>query len=171
MVADIAYTLQSTERRLPEGNWIDPIYLIAAVCLGAAVWQPAAADDDHRPRRSFDGWRELMVPALFAAVMIGLFAMQYFSATSGLSTVLWAATMIAVIVRLAISVRENKALLEQVRTDPLTGLGNRGADAGGPRRPLRAGDRGAARRRCCSSTSTASSATTTPSATPPATNC
>ena len=33
--------------------------------------------------------------------MIGLFAMQYFSATSGLSTVLWAATMIAVIVRLA----------------------------------------------------------------------
>ena len=67
-----------------------------------------------------------MVPALFAAVMIGLFAMQYFSATSGLSTVLWAATMIAVIVRLAMSVRENKALLEQVRTDPLTGLSNRG---------------------------------------------
>ena len=58
--------------------------------------------------------------------MIGLFAMQYFSATSGLSTVLWAATMIAVIVRLAMSDRENKALLEQVRTDPLTGLGNRG---------------------------------------------
>ena len=69
--------------------------------------------------------------------MIGLFAMQYFSATSGLSTVLWAATMIAVIVRLAMSVRENKALLEQVRTDPLTGLGNRGRDAGRPRPALR----------------------------------
>ena len=66
------------------------------------------------------------MPALFGAVMIGLFAMQYFSTTSGLSTVLWAATMIAVIVRLAISDRENKTLLEQVQTDPLTGLGNRG---------------------------------------------
>jgi diguanylate cyclase (GGDEF)-like protein len=40
--------------------------------------------------------------------------------------VLWAATLIAVMVRLALSVRENKSLLEQVRTDPLTGLGSRG---------------------------------------------
>jgi len=40
--------------------------------------------------------------------------------------VLWAATMVAVLVRLGMSVRENKRLLEQVRTDPLTGLGNRG---------------------------------------------
>ncbi len=68
----------------------------------------------------------MIVPAVFAAVMIGLFAMQYFSATSGLSTILWASTMTAVIVRLAMSDRENKTLLEQVRTDQLTGLGNRG---------------------------------------------
>ena len=73
-----------------------------------------------------------MVPASSPAVMIGLFAMQYFSDASGLTTVLWAATMIAVIVRLAISVRENKRLLEQVRTDPLTGLGNQGRPAGRP---------------------------------------
>jgi diguanylate cyclase (GGDEF)-like protein len=52
--------------------------------------------------------------------------MRYFNATSGLSTVLWAATMSAVIVRLAMSDRENRRLLEEVRTDPLTGLGNRG---------------------------------------------
>jgi diguanylate cyclase (GGDEF)-like protein len=58
--------------------------------------------------------------------MIGLFAMQYFSTASGLSTVLWAATMGSVILRLAMSDRENKALLEQVRTDPLTGLANQG---------------------------------------------
>jgi len=125
VIADIAFTLQSTEEALPGGNWIDPIYLIGAVCLGAAVWQPAAAaeitypdDDDRR--------REMIVPAVFAGVMIGLFAMQYYSATSGLSTVLWASTMTAVIARLAMSDRENKALLEQVRTDSLTGLDNRG---------------------------------------------
>jgi diguanylate cyclase (GGDEF)-like protein len=123
VVADIAFTLQLTEEALPGGSWVEPIYLISAVCLGASVWQPAAAAQITSPR---DRRREIVVPAVFAGVMIGLFAMQYFSATSGLSTVLWAATMTAVIVRLAMSDRENKALLEQVRTDPLTGLANRG---------------------------------------------
>lgn len=125
VIADIAFTLQSTGATLPGGEWINPIYLIAAVCLGAAVWQPTEAAEITSPARE-EGRREIVVPALFASVMIGLFAMQYYSATSGLSTVLWAATMTAVIVRLAMSDRENKALLEQVQTDPLTGLGNRG---------------------------------------------
>ncbi|HEY0391270.1 MAG TPA: GGDEF domain-containing protein [Solirubrobacterales bacterium] len=124
VIADIAYTLQATEGALPGGEWINPVYLIAAVCLGAAVWQPKEAAAITSPAR--DGRREILVPAIFAAVMIGLFAMQYNSATGGLSTVLWAATMTAVIVRLAMSDRENKNLLEQVQTDPLTGLGNRG---------------------------------------------
>jgi two-component system cell cycle response regulator len=125
VIADVAFTLQSTEAILPGGDWINPIYLIAAVCLGAAVWQPTEAAEITSPRRG-DQRREIIVPAVFAGVMIGLFAMQYFSATSGLSTVLWAATMTAVIVRLAMSDKENKALLEQVRTDSLTGLSNRG---------------------------------------------
>jgi diguanylate cyclase (GGDEF)-like protein len=125
VIADIAYTLQSTGEALPGGNWIDPIYLVSAVCLAAAVWQPAAAAEITSPTEG-DGRREVVVPAVFASVMIGLFAMQYYSATSGLSTVLWAATMSAVILRLAMSDRENKALLEQVRTDSLTGLANRG---------------------------------------------
>ncbi len=125
VVADIAYTLQTTEEALPGGSWVEPIYLIAAVCLGASVWQPTAAAEITSPSEGA-GRREIVVPAVFASVMIGLFAMQYFSATSGLSTVLWAATMTAVIVRLAMSDRENKKLLEQVRTDPLTGLANQG---------------------------------------------
>jgi two-component system, cell cycle response regulator len=125
VIADIAFTLQSTGEALPEGGWIDPIYLIAAVCLGAAVWQPAAAAEITSSGEGAER-REIIVPAVFASVMIGLFAMQYYSATSGLSTVLWGATMTAVILRLAMSDRENKALLEQVRTDPLTGLANQG---------------------------------------------
>jgi len=124
VVADVAYTLQTTDASLPGGNWIEPLYLFAACCLGAEAWQTRA--DTIEPMARFDGWRELMVPAFFAAVMIALFAMQYFSHTSALTTVLWAATMIAVIVRLGLSVRENKRLLERVRTDYLTGLGNQG---------------------------------------------
>jgi two-component system cell cycle response regulator len=124
VVADVAYTLQTTDASLPGGNWIEPIYLVAAACIGAEAWQLRA--DTIQPMARFDGWRELMVPAFFATVMIGLFAMQYFSRASGLTTVLWTATMIAVIARLGLSVRENKRLLERVRTDHLTGLGNQG---------------------------------------------
>jgi diguanylate cyclase (GGDEF)-like protein len=124
VIADIAFTLQSTSATLPGGDWIDPIYLIAAVCLGAAVWQPAEAGSISSP--SEGDRREIVVPAVFASVMIGLFAMRYYNATGSLSTILWAATMSAVIIRLTMSDRENRRLLEQVRTDPLTGLGNRG---------------------------------------------
>jgi diguanylate cyclase (GGDEF)-like protein len=124
VLADIAYTLQSTAGTLPEGEWTNPIYLIAAVCLGAAVWQPAEAAAITAPDR--ESRREILVPAVFGAVMIGLFAMQFDTASGGLSTILWAATMTAVIVRLSMSDRENRRLLEQVQTDPLTGLGNRG---------------------------------------------
>ncbi|MGB7686487.1 MAG: GGDEF domain-containing protein [Solirubrobacterales bacterium] len=124
VVADTSYTLHSVDSSLPGGDWVEPIYLIAAVCIGAEAWQPKA--DLIKPAARFDGWRELMVPGFFAAVMIGLFGMQYFSSATSLTTVLWTATMLAVIARLAISVRENKQLLEQVRTDYLTGLGNQG---------------------------------------------
>jgi two-component system cell cycle response regulator len=123
-IADVAYTLQTFEASLPGGDWVEPIYLISAAFIGAAAWQ-RGTDAILRDAR-FDGWRELMVPAFFAAVMIALFAMQYFTSTGGLTTTLWAATMIAVIARLGLSVRENKRLLEQVRTDFLTGLGNQG---------------------------------------------
>jgi diguanylate cyclase (GGDEF)-like protein len=123
VVADIAYTLQLTEEALPGGSWVEPVYLIAAVCMGASIWQPAAAAEISPPE---ERRREMVVPAVFAGVMIGLFAIQYVSATSSLSTVLWAATMSAVVARLWMSDRENRDLLEQVRTDPLTGLANRG---------------------------------------------
>jgi diguanylate cyclase (GGDEF)-like protein len=123
--ADISYALQATDSALPEGAWVDPFYLIGACCLGAGAWQFRVGGEIH-PQARLEGWRELVVPGVFAAVMIGLFAMQFSSTGSGLATFLTAATMIAVIARLAISVRENNALLEQVRTDPLTGLYNRG---------------------------------------------
>jgi two-component system cell cycle response regulator len=123
--ADVAYTLQSTDLGLPEGLWVEPLYLIAAAFLAVAAWQSRSTSIHSRPRSR--GWRELMEPAVFAGVMIGLAGMQQAGSATDLSGVLRAATMVAIIVRLAISDRENKRLLEQVRTDPLTGLASRGA--------------------------------------------
>ena len=124
VVADVAYTLQSTAA-LPQGDWIEPIYLLGAVFLGAEAWQPQVKP--IRPVARFDGWRELMIPGCFAVLTIGLFAIQYSTQTSPLTAALTTATILAVIARLAISVRENKRLLEEVRRDGLTGLGNQGS--------------------------------------------
>jgi two-component system, cell cycle response regulator len=123
-VADVAFTLQSYGAALPSGDWVEPIYLLSATFIGAEVWQPEA--ERIQPQASFEGWRELVVPAIVAVTMIGLVVLQYFNHASALTTVLWSAAMLAVIARLALSVRENKRLLEQVRTDQLTGLGSQG---------------------------------------------
>lgn len=123
-VADMAYSVQSTSGVVPAGNWIDPIYLLSASFLGAILWLPSAAAIERS--EAVDDRGALMVPTLFATLMIGLAAMQYVGGTSGLSTTLWAATIAAIVIRLSVSVRENRVLLEQVRTDALTGLGNRG---------------------------------------------
>ncbi len=139
-VADVAFTLQTYEATVPGGDWVEPIYLISAVLIGAEAWQPEA--DRILPDARFDGWREMVVPGIVAVAMVALVVMQYFSHASALTTVLWSTTMLAVIGRLALSLRENKRLLEQVRTDRLTGLGSqarlqmdlerRGRSPGGP---------------------------------------
>jgi diguanylate cyclase (GGDEF)-like protein len=123
-VADVAYTLQTTDSVLPAGDWIEPIYLISAVCLGAAAWLPPAEEIEASPR--FDGFRELAVPGVFAVIVGILFVMQAVGRGTVLTSGLLGATLFAVLARLALSVRENQRLLEQVRTDSLTGLGNQG---------------------------------------------
>ncbi len=121
--ADVAYTLQTYGGELPGGAWIEPLYLASAVFIGAEAWQ--AETRMIQPEARFDGWRELVVPAIVAVTMIALVALQYFNHASALTTLLWSATMLAVIGRLVLSLRANKALLEQVRTDRLTGLGSK----------------------------------------------
>lgn len=125
LVADITTTMQSAGTGTESAeDWVKPIFMLGAICIGAEAWQPPARAIP--PAARFDGWRELIVPGFFAIVMIVLFSLQHFSQASTLTTVLWTATMLAVVARFAMSVRENKQLLEQVRTDPLTGLGNQG---------------------------------------------
>jgi two-component system, cell cycle response regulator len=121
-VADVAFTLQSYEATLPGGDWVEPIYLISAVLIGTEAWQPQAAT--IRAEGRFDGLREVIVPAIVAVTMIALVGMQYFDHASALTAALWGAAMLAVIGRLALSVRANKRLLEQIRTDQMTGLGS-----------------------------------------------
>ncbi|MBS1881049.1 MAG: GGDEF domain-containing protein [Actinobacteria bacterium] len=122
--ADVAFTLAEDGSVLPGGDWIEPIYVLGAVCIGAEAWQPPVRQ--IRPSAGPDGWRELIVPGSFAVVMLLLFSVQYASSGHLLTVVLTAGTVLAIVVRLAVSVRENERLLEEVQTDYLTGLGNQG---------------------------------------------
>jgi len=141
-VADVAFTLQ-TYGAMPAGDWIEPIYLISAVLLGSEAWQPPAKPIQADAR--FDGWREMIVPGIVALAMIVLGILQYLHSSSALTTALWSLTMLAVLGRLALSLRENTRLLDMVRTDQLTGLGSQarlrmdleaGSLAGDRERPL-----------------------------------
>ena len=120
-IADVAFTLQTYDA-IPGGSWIEPLYLLSAVLLGAEAWQPDTTRID--PDARFDGWREMVVPGIVAGAMIVLGFLQYLHSSSALTTVLWSLTMLAVLGRLALSLRENTRLLEMVRTDHLTGLGS-----------------------------------------------
>ena len=55
--------LQSTNLGLPDGLWVEPIFLISASFLGAVRGSRQHLDAVDR----LGSWRELMVPAIFAA--------------------------------------------------------------------------------------------------------
>jgi two-component system cell cycle response regulator len=121
--ADVAFTLAESGAAIAGGDWIEPLYLLGAVGIGAASLGQAPARR-IRTNAGLGGWRRLIIPGGFAVVMITLFGIQYATAGNLLTVALTAATVLAVIARLAASVRENERLLEEARTDYLTGLGN-----------------------------------------------
>jgi diguanylate cyclase (GGDEF)-like protein len=123
--ADIASSLESSGLEISGEGWVTPIYMLGAVCIGIEAWQPRP--EPIRRATRVDDWRELMVPGLFAVITICLFVIQYVRTVSALTAVLSAATMLAIVARLTVSVLDNKRLLEAVRTDQLTGLANQGA--------------------------------------------
>lgn len=123
--ADIASSLESSGLEISGEGWVTPIYMLGAVCIGIEAWQPRAEPIQRSTR--VDDWRELMVPGLFAVITICLFGIQYMREVSALTAVLSAATMLAIVARLTVSVLDNRRLLEAVRTDQLTGLANQGA--------------------------------------------
>ena len=97
----------------------------AALLLGVAAWlKPTEA----QPIR-FEGWRVLLMPSLFAISGLALLGYHTFEPQNALALILAIATLTAVIIRMAVTFRENIHLLQSSRhealTDALTGLGNR----------------------------------------------
>ncbi len=126
-VADSAYLYQTATDTYQVDNWTQSLWPLSAVLLALAAWTPWP-----RPaRRRVEGWRLVSVPSLSLLAALGVLVYGNLPTVHLTSTalVLAAATVLAVCVHLAATVRENVAMLAGSRrlalTDPLTGLGNR----------------------------------------------
>jgi GGDEF domain-containing protein len=95
------------------------------VLIAWAAWQPSAPIT----RRVRDGWWVLIPPVACALVGLGLLVYDHFVAVRLLAVVLATVSLVAVLVRLAMTFGENLRMLSgtrrEARTDALTKLGNR----------------------------------------------
>jgi diguanylate cyclase (GGDEF)-like protein len=124
-LADFVYLFQSAEGTYVEGTWIDIFWPAAMLLVAASAW----VHDRTREGLSVEGRPLLAVPAVCAVVATGVLVYDHFARLSLLAVALATCTLALVVVRLALTFRENRRLFElthqEATTDALTGLGNR----------------------------------------------
>jgi two-component system, cell cycle response regulator len=124
-LADSVYLFQSSNETYVEGTWVDIFWPAAMLLIAMGAW----AGDRSGAELRVDGKPLLGVPAVCALVGIGVLVYDHFERLNVLAIVLSTATLLAVVVRLALTFRENGRLYELTRheaiTDALTGLANR----------------------------------------------
>jgi diguanylate cyclase (GGDEF)-like protein len=124
-VADAVFLFQSSAGTYVEGTWIDILWPAAMLLIASSAWMP----DRTRAGLAIEGRPLLAVPAVCAVLATGILVYDHFVRFNVLAIVLASATLGLVIVRLAVTFRENRRLLELTRaeatTDVLTGLSNR----------------------------------------------
>jgi two-component system, cell cycle response regulator len=102
-----------------------------ALLVAFAAWARGGAGGGHRSALAAEpeGVRLVAMPLTFASIALTLLIVNAFAPLDPLALGLAVATLAGVIVRLAVTFRENLHLLATSRhealTDPLTGLGNR----------------------------------------------
>src|SRR4051794_19749788 len=125
--ADSMYLVRTASGTYEAGGWFDAGWWFAALAIAFAAWQepkPRSAPRD-------DSLRLLAAPLGAGAVAIELLVYGCAGTLNALAVALAAATLVAVMIRLTLTFRQNVAMLRASRdealTDSLTGLGNRRA--------------------------------------------
>jgi len=123
-IADSIYLFQVAQVSYTPGTFLDTLWPASLLCIGYAAWSdlcPPVRGGRERPL--------LWVPMGCGIAAIGVLVAQAWFSISPLAVVLAAATLCGVLVRLLLTFRENRRLLELTRgeaiTDQLTGLPNR----------------------------------------------
>jgi diguanylate cyclase (GGDEF)-like protein len=124
-VSDGLYLLQSAQGTYAEGGILDAAWPLGALLLAAAAWFAPGPKRVAQAR----GLRVAFVPAGAALIAIGVQSAERYTVIPSIAAALSLLTMLAVVVRLALSFRDTQASLEssvrEALTDPLTGLPNR----------------------------------------------
>jgi diguanylate cyclase (GGDEF)-like protein len=101
--------------------------LVTTGALGIALAMVSPPRQRRRATRRSD--RGLFVPVAFGLLSLGILILHIHVALNGIALALAAASLLVVLVRMAIALRENRALLDasqiEATTDALTGLANR----------------------------------------------
>ena len=122
-VGDAVYTQQSLAGTYTGDSWNNSLWPLATMLIALGAWQTP-------PRRTVqglpEGWAAFASPVVFALAILSLLLLSNDTSHSPVVAVLTVATLVAVVVRLAITFSENRRLLDQLQSDVLTGIPNRG---------------------------------------------
>lgn len=126
-VSDGVYLLQAAKGTYVEGTILDAGWPCGVLLVACAAWIEQGVTEPVRSRAV----RIIAIPAAAALVAIGIQAVERFATAPTAAAVISLLTLIAVVVRLVLSLRESqgeaRAKAQESRTDELTGLPNRRA--------------------------------------------
>jgi len=121
---DALYLYRSTAGTYEEGTILDSVWPASMLLLAIAAWR--------RPQFNavrLEGFRVMAMPAFFGLVAIALLVVDQATALNPLAVGLACGTIVALVLRMAVTLHENLRMVADSRgealTDALTGLGNR----------------------------------------------
>ena len=122
---DSIYLFQVANGTYQPGAFLDSTWPVAMVLLANAAW----VSESRERAIDAEGRALQLIPASCVSVAVGVLVYDHFTRVNVLALSLATATIAAVVVRLALTFRENTRLFELTRTeavtDSLTGLANR----------------------------------------------
>jgi two-component system cell cycle response regulator len=124
-ISSTAFLLQMVSGDYAPGTILDSLWLAGGLALAYAAWQP---HDEPMPVR-LGGSRRLTATSIGAAVALAVLVVGQFLPVGFTAVTLAAATVVALILRAAVSFKESLQMFADARleaqTDSLTALGNR----------------------------------------------
>jgi diguanylate cyclase (GGDEF)-like protein len=122
-LGDGVYTYQSLAGTYTSSAWNNFLWPLATVLIAAGAMQPSPRRRETAPA---EGWRAFASPTIFALAVLALLMLERQDMSEPVVAALTIATLVAVVVRLVMTFAQNRRLVIELETDPLTGLFNRG---------------------------------------------
>jgi two-component system cell cycle response regulator len=129
--ADSMYLVRTAAGTYEAGGWFDAGWWGGLLAIAGAAWQGVRDPHPRRIRPRDDSLRLIAAPLAAGAIGVELLVYGCTGSLNALSIGLAAGTLVAVMIRLTLTFRQNVAMLrasrEEAMSDALTGLGNRRA--------------------------------------------